>query len=87
MTEENGELIFYDDGIEKIAKWSHLLTLYKAESTQDSLLKLSKLSEKAVMPKHTEKQSVSFCIRKQDRKTIEFFRVSRISRRPALFKS
>ena len=57
LTEKTGELVFEDNGVLKIAKWSHLLQLYQAEAAQTPLLKLSRLNEKSVMPKHTEKQS------------------------------
>ena len=62
MTEKTGELVYEDNGVLKTAKWDHLLQLYRAESSQDSILKLSRLNEKSVMPKHTEKQSVSLCL-------------------------
>ena len=62
MTEKTGELVYEDNGVLKTAKWDHLLQLYRAESSQDPILKLSRLNEKSVMPKHTEKQSVSLCL-------------------------
>ena len=62
MTEKTGEMVYEDNGVLKTAKWDHLLQLYRAESSQDPILKLSRLNEKSVMPKHTEKQSVSLCL-------------------------
>ena len=61
LTEKTHELVYYDDGVAKTAKWSHLLKLYKAEA-QDPIVRLSKLTEKSVTPKHTEKQSVPLCL-------------------------
>lgn len=55
-------MVYEDNGVSKTAKWSHLLQLYRAESSQDPILKLSRLNEKSVMPKHTEKQSVPLCL-------------------------
>ena len=60
-TEKTHELVYHDNGVRKTAKWSHLLLLYKAEANQP-LLQLSRLSEKSVTPKHTEKQSVPLCL-------------------------
>ena len=61
ITEKTQELVYDDDGVTKTAKWSHLIELYKAEAS-DSILQLSKLTEKSVTPKHTEKQSVPLCL-------------------------
>ena len=61
LTEKTHELVYDDDGVLKTAKWSHLIELYKAEAI-DPILRLSKLTEKSVAPKHTEKQSVPLCL-------------------------
>ena len=61
LTEKTGELVYDDNGTKKTAKWSHITQLFKAE-VADPLLRLSKLTEKSVMPKHTEKQSVPICL-------------------------
>lgn len=68
LTEKTGELMFYDNGVEKIAKWQHLVTLYRLES--NSLIKLSDLTETAVAPKPIERQKVSTCLRVFSEKTI-----------------
>ena len=62
VTEKTGELQYSFDGQNRTAKWCHLVTLYKAESSS-GLLQMSKLNESAVMPKNTEKQSVPLCLR------------------------
>ena len=52
------------DGKTKVANWFHLITLYKAEEINNGgCIQLSRLNESAVMPKHTEKQSVYRCLR------------------------
>ena len=62
LTEKMKELSFFDsNGVEKIAKWAHLETLFQAEST--SFFKLSKLYEVAVYPKPVERQKVSTCLK------------------------
>ena len=61
LTEKTGELVYDDGGVKKTAKWSHITQLFKAE-VGDPLLRMSKLTEKSVMPKHTEKQSVPLCL-------------------------
>ena len=61
MTSQNGELVYKHNGVVKTANWNHLCILFKAES-QQSTLKLSKLTEMAVAPKHTEKMSVTYCL-------------------------
>ena len=61
LTEKTGELVYDDGGVKKTAKWEHIIQLFKAEQG-DPLLRLSKLTEKSVMPKHTEKQSVPLCL-------------------------
>ena len=62
MTETTGELNFKDADVLRTAKWAHLLQLFRGES-ENPLVKLSRLNEKSVMPKHTEKQSVPLCLR------------------------
>ena len=61
LTEKTGELVFEHYGDLQIAKWEHLWQLQAAEAAQP-LLRLSKLTEKSVTPKHTEKQSVPLCL-------------------------
>ena len=61
LTEKIGELVFEHYGDLQIAKWEHLRQLQAAEAAQP-LLRLSKLTEKSVTPKHTEKQSVPLCL-------------------------
>ena len=68
LTEKSGELIFYDGDTQKVAKWSHLCELFKAES--GSLLKLSKLNETAVFPKPVERQNVSTCLKVFSEETV-----------------
>ena len=46
---------------EKIARWSHLLELYKPEA--EGSVKMSKLTEVSVYPKPIERQSASICLR------------------------
>ena len=48
-----GELTYYEGGMKKIARWRHLLELFK----------MSKLTEVSVYPKPIEKQSVATCLR------------------------
>ena len=61
LTEKTKEMLFYDNGVAKIAKWSHLVTLYTLESSSN--FRLSKLNEVAVFPKPIERQKVSTCLR------------------------
>ena len=61
LTEKSGELLFEHDGVIRTAKWSHLVQLYNFE-TSGEFVKMSKLTEKAIRPKSTEKQSVSICL-------------------------
>jgi len=64
VTELSGEIKYSFDGKTRLANWHHLISLYKAESlSYGGCLHLSKLNESAVMPKHTEKQSVPRCLR------------------------
>ena len=56
-----GELTSYEGGMKKIARWRHLLELYKIE--EDGLFKMSKLTEVCVYPKPIERQSVATCLR------------------------
>ena len=54
------EIVFCENGVAKIAKWSHLVTLYKLESS--CIRKLSKLNEVDISPKPIERQKVSTCL-------------------------
>ena len=49
LTEKIGELAFYERGMKKVARWSHLVELYKLEA--EGLVKMSKLTEISVYPK------------------------------------
>ena len=40
LTEKIGELAFYERGMKKVARWSHLVELYKLEA--EDLVKMSK---------------------------------------------
>ena len=60
LTEPMGELQFEDNGVKRIAKWSHLKKLFLLEST--SLVKMSTLTEVSVSPKPIEKQKVLTCL-------------------------
>ena len=61
LTEENGELDFVWNGEKFIAKWNILRHLHLIE--QSNLLKLSKLTQKAVFPKPVERQDVSLVLK------------------------
>ena len=61
ITEKCSELKFYDNGIEMVAKWEILKSLYKRE--KDEIIKLSKLTEVSVYPKPIERQKVSHCLK------------------------
>ena len=61
LTEKMGELAFYERGMKKMARWSHLVELYKLEA--EGLVKMSKLTEVSVYPKPIERQSVATCLR------------------------
>ena len=68
LTEKNGELVFKgDDGIDKMAKWNHLIELHEEESKarlNDSGTRgLSLLNGVAVRPKPIERQKVSTCLK------------------------
>nr|XP_047133002.1 uncharacterized protein LOC105847471 isoform X2 [Hydra vulgaris] len=67
LTEKKGELIFYENGVEKTACWSHLIKLFEADS--NCLMKLSDLNEVSVRPSHIERQSVSTCLKVFSEKT------------------
>lgn len=67
LTEKNGELIFFDNGLTKVAKWAHLKKLFDLEN--ESLVKLSDLNEVSVFPKPIERQRVSTCLRIFSEKT------------------
>ena len=56
LTEKTQELIFDDNRVTRIAKWTHLKQLYNAESR--SFLKLSDLNEISISPKPAERQCV-----------------------------
>ena len=60
-TEKIRELTFYEKGMKKIARWSHLLELYKLEP--GGLVKLPKLTEVSVYPKPIERHIVATCLR------------------------
>ena len=55
------ELAFYEGGMKKIARWSHLLELLKLGA--EGLVKMSKLTEVSVFQKPIESQSVPTCLR------------------------
>ena len=61
LMEKTKEILFYENGVAKIAKWSHLVTLYRLESS--CIIKLSKLNEVVISPKPIERQKVSTCLR------------------------
>ena len=61
LTEENGELDFVWNGEKFTAKWNILRHLHLIE--QSNLLKLSKLTQKAVFPKPVERQDVSLVLK------------------------
>ena len=52
LTEKTQELIFDDNRVTRIAKWTHLKQLYNPESR--SFLKLSDLNEISISPKPVE---------------------------------
>ena len=54
LMEQMGELAFYERGMKKVARWSHLVELYKLE--EEGLVKTSKLTEVSVYPKPIERQ-------------------------------
>ena len=56
-----GELAFYETGMKRVARWSHLVELYKLET--EGVVKVSKLMEVSVYPKPIERQSVATCLR------------------------
>ena len=56
-----GELAFYERGMKKVARWSHLVELYKPEA--EGLDKISKLTEISVYREPIERQSVVTCLR------------------------
>lgn len=60
ITEKSQELRFIVDDNELVAKWSDLVKLHKFE--QQNLVKLSKLSDRAVAPTPIERQKVSTCL-------------------------
>ena len=60
LTESIKELAFYARGMKEIARWSHLLELYKLEA--ECLVKMPKLTELSVYPKHIGRQSAATCL-------------------------
>ena len=60
LTEKSQELIFVDNGEQKIAKWGTFKKLHSLESV--ALVKLSKLNEQSVASKPIERQKVSICL-------------------------
>ena len=71
LTEKTGELIFDDDGVRRVAKWTHLKQLYHFES--ERLVKLSDLNEISIAPKPIERQRVSTCLGVFSEKNIMHF--------------
>ena len=67
LTEKTREVIFYDKGVSKIAKWAHLKKLFDLE--WGSLLKLSDLNEVSVALKPVERQRVSTSLKVFSEKT------------------
>ena len=61
ITEKTQELQFTYEGKTYLAKWSDIKKLYELE--QNSLVKLSKLTDVAVSPKPIERQKVETCLR------------------------
>lgn len=59
LTEERLELIVDDNGVKRLAKWTHLKQLYRLES--EIFDKLSGLNEMSIVAKPAEKQRVSTC--------------------------
>ena len=60
LTEKTGELIFFENGHLKVAKWSNLRKLFDLERL--GLLKLFDLTEVSIAPKPIERQRVSTCL-------------------------
>lgn len=71
LTEAMGELRFPHEGQVRIAKWSHLVQLFKLELETDSLVKMSDLDEVSVFPKPIERQRVSTCLKVFSEKTYQ----------------
>ena len=67
LTEATGELTFTDNGVQRTARWKHLVDIYKLED--GSTVKLSDLNEVSVYPKPIERQKVSTCLRVFSEKT------------------
>lgn len=68
LTEATRELTFEDDdGVQKTAKWQHLVDLHKLET--ETLVKMSDLDEVSVSPKPIERQKVSTCLKVFSEKT------------------
>ena len=55
------ELQYYDNGIKRIAKWDHIIQLFKLENS--TLFKLSELDHVSVYPRPIERQKVSTCLK------------------------
>ena len=60
ITDKCSELKFYHDGVEMIAKWGVLQSIYEKE--KKGVIKLSKLAEVSVYPKPVERQ-VTHCLK------------------------
>ena len=73
ITEKTQELEFSTNGNKKVAKWEHIVQLYRSEITQ--LAKMSKLSEVSVRPKPIERQKVSTCLQVFCEETISALKV------------
>ena len=62
VTEKLRELMFYDNGVRKLTKWSVPKKLFELE--RKSLVKLSDLNATSIAPKPIiERQTVSTCLR------------------------
>lgn len=67
ITETTSELEYEDGGVKRVAKWSHLVELFKLE--EGHLVKMSNLDEVAVFPKPIERQKVSTCLKVFSKRT------------------
>ena len=74
ITEKSQELVYFDDGKQKVARWDDLKTLHVIES--NNLVKMSKLSDVSVYPKPIERQRVSTCLRVFCNSTVSALEVS-----------
>ena len=73
LTEKCGEIRFFEDNKEYVAKWGHLIKLFDLEKNQ--LVKMSKLTEVSVNPKPIERQKVNVCLQVFSDETLNAFRV------------